>query len=108
MKNKTKPQIKNLNDLRMAKKLLKSEMKFAENKQENSLLNKAFNLASTFSSDQNFASSKIENSLHRIGNKASEKYPMKGFSKIIISGLIVLAVPLITAKVQSFINEKLQ
>lgn len=104
--HKKKP-IRNLEDLRNAKRQLKAEMRQTEKAQENSVVNKAFNLISTFSHDNTFASSKIENSLQWLGNKASAKYPMKGFSKILISGLIMIAVPIITDKVQDYIKKKL-
>lgn len=110
MKNNTqnqKVQIKNLEDLRLAKKKIKAQMKVAETQQDNSLVNKVVNLVSNFNNDQNFASSKVEKSLQWLGDRASEKYPMKGLSKIIISGVIMLAVPIITAKVQEYIREKL-
>ena len=109
MKNNSKPQrpqIKNLEELRLAKKRIKAEMKLAEKQQENSVVNKAVSFISNLKADESIASSKIESSLQWLGNKASEKYPMKGFSKIIISGLIMLAVPIITSKVQDYIKEK--
>lgn len=106
MKNNRK-QIKNLDDLRLAKKRLKAEIRSSEKASENSLINKAFNAFSTFSSDHNFASNKVESTLQWIGDKASNKYPMKGFSKILISGLIVIAVPIITEKIQDYIKKKL-
>jgi len=99
--------IKNLEDLRLAKKRLKAEMKTSELEQENSVVNKAFNFISTLKSDSDFASTNIEKSLTWIGNKASDKYPMKGLSKIIISGVIMLAVPIITVKIQDYIKKKL-
>lgn len=108
--NKSKPakmQIKNLEDLRLAKKKLKKEMKLAEKKQENSPINKLGNIITSFTTDDQFASSKIESSLQWIGDKASNKYPMKGLSKIIVSGIIMIAVPVITAKIQNYIKEKL-
>lgn len=105
-KRKNVPEIKNLEDLRNAKRKLKLEMKMSENKHENSLLNKAVNAVTSFRADSNFASSKIENSLNWIGEKASAKYPMNGFSKILISGLIMVAVPVITSKIQDYIEEK--
>lgn len=100
-------QIKNLEDLRLAKKKLKAEMRLTEKRQENSPMNKIGNLISSFTTNEQFASSKIESSLQWIGNKASNKYPMKGLSKIIVSGIIMIAVPIITAKIQDYIKEKL-
>lgn len=105
--NKQTVQIKNLEDLRLAKKRLKAEMRLAEREQENSVLNKAFNFITSFKSDNDFASSNIEKSLYWVGNKACEKYPMKGFSKILLSGIVMLAVPIITSKVQDYIKKKL-
>ena len=101
-----KPQIKNLHDLRLAKKQIKREMKRSEKEQENSLVSKAFSFISNLKTDDSIASSKIESSLQWLGNKASNKYPMKGMSKIIISGLIMIAVPIITSKVQDYIKDK--
>ncbi|QTV05118.1 hypothetical protein [Faecalibacter bovis] len=106
MKNNQKP-IKNLNDLRLAKKRLKAEIRISEKANDNSVVNKAFGLVSNFTRDQNFASSKVESALHWIGDKASNKYPMRGFSKILVSGLIVIAVPIITEKIQDYIKKKL-
>lgn len=103
---KKKP-IRNLEDLRKAKRRLKAEMRQSEKVQENSVVNKAVNMISTFTNDASFASSKIEDSLQWLGNRASEKYPMKGLSKILISGLIMIAVPIITDKVQNYIKNKL-
>ena len=105
--DKMAPKIKSLEDLRLAKKVLKAEMKYTEKKQEHSVINKAVNMISNFNNDADFASSKVESSLQWIGDKASAKYPMKGFSKILISGLIMVAVPIITTKVQEFIRKKL-
>ncbi len=99
--------IKNLDDLRLAKKRLKAEMRHSEKAHDNSFINKAVNLAFNVKNDASFTSSKVEESLHWIGNKASDKFPMKGISKILISGLIVLAVPIITRKIQEYIEEKL-
>ncbi|WP_413533507.1 hypothetical protein [Empedobacter brevis] len=99
--------IKNLDDLRMAKRKLKLQMKVAENKHENSFVNKAFNVVKNLQSDSSFTSSRVENALNWAGDKASKKYPMKGFTKILISGLIMIAVPIITSKIQEYIEEKL-
>ena len=105
--NNGKPIIKNLDDLRKAKRKLKSQMKVSEHKNDNSLVNKAVNLVTSLKSDNDFTSSKVENALSWVGDKASEKYPMKGLSKILISGLIMIAVPIITSKIQEYIEEKL-
>lgn len=108
-KTKTKQKestIKNLEDLRYAKRKLKLQMRASERKHENSLVNKAVNVVSNFRSDTSFASSKIEDTLNWVGDKASKKYPMNGLSKIIISGLIMVAVPIITSKIQDYIEEK--
>lgn len=99
--------IKNLEDLRMAKKKLRMEMKISENKHDNSLVNKAVNLVTNLKSDASFTATKVENVLHWVGGKASEKYPMNGVTKILISGLIMIAVPIITSKIQEYIEEKL-
>ncbi len=108
MKNKEQMSaIKNLDDLRMAKRKLKLQMKVAENKHENSFVNKAVNLVTNLKSDTSFTSSKVENALNWVGDKASNKYPMKGVTKIVISGLIMIAVPIITSKIQEYIEEKL-
>lgn len=106
MKNNQK-QIKNLKDLRLAKKRLKAEIRTSERTSENSIVNKAFNTISTFTKDQNFASNKVESTLQWIGDKASNKYPMRGFSKILVSGFIIIAVPIITEKIQDYIKKKL-
>ena len=106
MKNSQK-QIKNLNDLRLAKKRLKADIKKSEKVNENSLVNKAFGAFSSFTTDQSFASNKVESTLQWLGEKASNKYPMKGLSKVIISGLIIIAVPIITEKIQDYIKKKL-
>lgn len=105
MKNSQK-QIKNLNDLRLAKKRLKADIRKSEKVNENSLVNKAFGTFSSFTTDQNFASNKVESTLQWLGDKASNKYPMKGLSKVIISGLIIIAVPIITEKIQDYIKKK--
>ncbi len=107
MKNNEKPVIKNLEDLRMAKRRLKVEMKRSEHKHDNSFVNKAVSLVTNLKSDNNFASSKVENALNWVGDKASQKYPMKGITKVLISGLIMIAVPIITTKIQEYIEEKL-
>ncbi len=107
MKNKEKPMIKNLEDLRLAKKMLRIEMKASEQKHDNSLVNKAVGLITNLKTDSSFTSSKVENALHWAGDKASKKYPMKGITKIVISGLIMIAVPIITSKIQEYIEEKL-
>lgn len=107
MKNKGKPNIKNLEELRLAKRKLRIEMKASEKKHDNSLVNKAVGLISNIKTDSNFTSSKVENALSWVGNKASEKYPMKGITKIVISGLIMIAVPIITSKIQEYIDENL-
>ena len=106
MKNSQK-QIKNLNDLRLAKKRIKADIRKSEKVNENSLVNKAFGAFSSFTTDQNFASNKVESTLQWLGEKASNKYPMKGLSKVIISGLIIIAVPIITEKIQDYIKKKL-
>ena len=106
MKNSQK-QIKNLNDLRLAKKRLKADIRKSEKVNENSLVNKAFGTFSSFTTDQNFASNKVESTLQWLGEKASNKYPMKGLSKVIISGLIIIAVPIVTEKIQDYIKKKL-
>ena len=105
MKNSQK-QIKNLNDLRLAKKRLKADIKKSEKVNENSLVNKAFGAFSSFTTDQSFASNKVESTLQWLGDKASNKYPMKGLSKVLISGLIIIAVPIITEKIQDYIKKK--
>lgn len=109
-KTKTKQKevstIKNLEDLRHARRSLKLQMKASERKHENSFVNKAVNLVSNLRSDTSFASSRIENTLNWVGDKASKKYPMNGLSKVIISGLIMVAVPIITSKIQDYIEEK--
>lgn len=107
MTNKEKPVIKNLEDLRLAKRKLRIEMKASENKHDNSLVNKAFGLVSNLKTDNDFTSSKVENALNWVGDRASKKYPMKGITKIVISGLIMIAVPIITSKIQEYIEEKL-
>ena len=108
MKNKEQlSAIKNLDDLRMAKRQIKSQMKHAENKHENSFVNKAVNLVTNLKSDTSFTSSKVENALNWVGNKAADKYPMKGITKVVIAGLIMIAVPIITSKIQDYIEEKL-
>ena len=107
MMNNNKPVIKNLEDLRKAKRKLKAEMKKSEQKHDNSFVNKAVSLVSNLKSNNDFTSSKVENALNWVGDKASKKYPMNGISKILISGLIVIAVPIITSKIQEYIEEKL-
>lgn len=102
-----KPAIKNLKDLRREKKRLKAEIKKTEVANENSIINKAFSSFNSFTTDQNFASNKIESTLQWLGNKASDRYPMKGLSKIIVSGLIVFLVPIITSKIQDYIKKKI-
>ena len=101
-----KKQIKNLEDLRLAKKNIRRELKSFERKQENSAISKAFNMVTSFRYDQDFASSKIEESLNWLGEKASNKFPMNGITKILVSGLIVIAVPIITSKVQDYFKKK--
>ena len=103
-----KKQIKNLEELRLAKKRIKSDLVKFENEYDQSLPGKAINLLTTFRYDNNFASSKIEESLYWLGNKASKKFPMNGVTKIVISGLIMVAVPMITSKIQEFIEKKLK
>ena len=108
MKNKQElSAIKNLDDLRIAKRKLKLQMKVSESKHENSFVNKAVSIVSNLKSDTYFTSSKVENALNWVGDKASEKYPMKGVTKIVIAGLIMIAVPIITSKIQEYIEEKL-
>ena len=108
MKNKEQiSAIKNLDDLRMAKRKLKLQMKVAENKHDNSFVNKSVSLVTNLKSDTSFTSSKVESALNWAGDKASKKYPMKGITKIVISGLIMIAVPIITSKIQEYIEEKL-
>lgn len=106
-KTTKKPVIKNLKDLRREKRRLKSEIKQIEVSNENSMVNKAFSAFSSFSTDQNFATNKVESTLQWLGNKASDKFPMKGLSKIIISGIIVFLVPIITSKIQDYIKKKI-
>lgn len=107
MTNKEKPVIKNLEDLRLAKRKLRIEMKASENKHDNSIVNKVVGLISNIKTDSHFTSSKVENALNWVGDKASNKYPMKGITKIVISGLIMIAVPIITTKIQEYLDEKL-
>lgn len=107
MKNKKdNSRIKTLEDLRLAKRKLRLEMKLSENKHENSFVNRAVDFVSNLRSDSQFATSKVENTLNWFGNKASKKYPMNGLSKILISGLIMVAVPIITNKIQEYIEDK--
>lgn len=109
MKNthhKSKKRIKNLEDLRLAKNQIKRELKTIEDRQENSIVVRAFDVYKQIRHNQTFASSKIEKTLNWLGDKASEKYPLNGVTKIVISSLIVIAVPIITSKVQEFIKNK--
>ena len=101
-------QITNLEELRLAKKRLKSEIVVLEKSYDNSFTSKAFNLVSSFKYNENFASSKIEDSLNWLGNKASQRFPMNGVTKIVVSSLIMLATPIITSKIQEFIKNKLK
>ena len=107
MKNKQQLAIKSLEDLRREKRRLRLEMKASEDKHDYSCVNKAVNLVSSIKNDSSFTSSKVEDALQWVGDKASEKYPMKGFTKILISGLILVAVPIITTKLQEYIDDKL-
>ena len=103
-----KKQIKNLEELRLAKRKIKSEIIVIEKEYDNSIPGKAINLFTTFKYDNNFASSKIEESLYWLGNKVSKKFPLNGVTKIVISAAIMIVAPMITSKIQDFIKEKLK
>ena len=69
MKNKEQiSAIKNLDDLRMAKRKLKLQMKVAENKHDNSFVNKAVSLVTNLKSDTSFTSSKVESACNDLLN----------------------------------------
>lgn len=99
-------QIKNLGELRLAKKKIKRDILIIEERQENSTVGKAINMFTSHKFNQDFASSKIEESLNWLGKKASNRFPLNGVTQLVISGLIVLAAPIITSKVQEFIKNK--
>ncbi len=103
-----KKQIKNLEELRLAKKRIKSEIASLETDYNNSVPGKALSFFSTFKYDNNFASSKIEESLYWLGNKASKKFNLNGVSKVAISAVIMIVAPMITSKIQDLIKEKLK
>lgn len=98
--------ITNIDELRAAKRHLQRQMKTSEEAQDNSLLGKAVGFVENLTTDNSFATNGVEKSLNFVSNKISTRYPMGGVSKLILSGLVVLAVPIITNKIQKFVQDK--
>lgn len=99
--------ITNLDELRAAKRHLQREMRRNEHAQENSLVGKTLGFIDNVTTDNHFASNGVEKSLNFVTDKISSKYPMGGMSKMILSGLVIVAVPIITSKLQGFIQDRL-
>ncbi|WP_068598228.1 hypothetical protein ACF3NR_09960 [Vaginella massiliensis] len=99
--------IRNLDELRAAKRHLQREMKRRETAHDNSLLGKTMGFIENVTTDDTYASNGIERSLNFLSDKISTRYPLGGLSKVILSGLVIIAVPIITSKLQNFIQDRL-
>ncbi len=99
--------ITNVDELRAAKRYLQRQMRESERAQDNSILGKAVGFIENINSNDGFAANGVERSLNFVTDKISTRYPMGGVSKYILSGLVIIAVPIITSKLQKLIQKKL-
>lgn len=99
--------ITNIDELRAAKRYLKRQINESEHAQDNSILGKAVGFIGNMNSADSIVSNRIQRSLNLVAEKISTRYPMGGVSKYILSGLVVITVPIITSKLQKFIQKKL-
>ncbi|MFA7447434.1 MAG: hypothetical protein WCY77_03270 [Weeksellaceae bacterium] len=104
--------IDSLADLRAAKKELKFRMAMEEQEAKQGFLystvNKLFHKMEDTSIVQNSTiGSGVHNTLNFLSEKAESKFQLNKTTKTILSVAIMLAVPIITKKIQEFIDDKI-
>ena len=104
--------INNLADLRAAKKELKLKMAMEEQEAKQGFLystvNKLFSKIEDTSLVQNSTvGSGVHNTLSFLSDKAESKFQLNKTTKTILSIAIAIAVPILTKKIQEFIDDKI-
>lgn len=104
--------IKNLEDLRKAKKELKSQIaKNDANTKKSFLYNSVNKLFSTVETktktNHSLVGSGVNGTLHYLSKKASHKMHLGKTGQTILSLAIIVATPIIAKKIQHFIDKKL-
>lgn len=106
--------IKNINslaDLKAAKKELKFKMAVHDQRTKEGLIyssvNKLFDqIENTATTQQSFLGSNVNSTLSFLTEKAGDKFHLSKTTKSILSLAAMIAVPIITRKLQNYIDDK--
>lgn len=103
--------IKNLDDLRKVKQELRIEMNLADQRLKNGFIYSSINkFASKIESDASQFDTPLGSSIHStlgfISNKVNEQFQLNKSTQKFIQLAVFIATPIITKKVQDFIDKK--